>query len=215
VVTSPDVVGQPSDQALTTLRGLGAVVTIENVYNPDAAVGTVLAQTPAAGSALGEAATIQVATGPASIFLEDLRTVTQSNWGSTANSAINGVTYVHGVYASPEFSCSGCTVYAANAEYNLGRAFDRLQTTLGYSDTAPSSGRVRVEIFGDTKPLYTKDIGLGDQDVVNVNVTGVLRIRIVVTPLAPGGGYDLTTIFGDAKILGDPVAVEKFKTNGE
>ena len=85
-------------------------------------------------------------------------------------------------------------------EYNLGRDWQRLQATVGIGDDSVSDAQVRIEMFGDNNPLYSQVLGLGQSEFVDVDVSNVLRLRLVAT-LAAEGGFPATAAWGDAQLV--------------
>jgi len=86
-------------------------------------------------------------------------------------------------------------------EYDLSRDSRRLQATVGVGDDSASDTQVRIEVFGDNNPLYTQVFGLGQSESVDVDVSNVLRLRLVAT-LAAEGGFPAAAVWGDARLVG-------------
>lgn len=71
-------------------------------------------------------------------------------------------------------------------EYNLGRQWGTLSTTLTYDDNVADAASVaRFRILGDGNPLVDKQLRFGEALDVTADVRGVLRLRFEVTGL-PG-----------------------------
>ena len=67
-------------------------------------------------------------------------------------------------------------------EYNLGRQWGTLATTLSYDDErSEADSNTRFRILGDGVPLLDREVSFGESDDVTVDVTGVLRVRFEVT----------------------------------
>ena len=92
---------------------------------------------------------------------------------------VNGTTYSQSVGAQ-------FVNYAGSSfgEWDLGRAYNYLDTTIGIADTATDGSQVRFQVFGDGTLLYTRDLGLGQDVPVHLKVTNVLRLKLEVTVLA-------------------------------
>ena len=90
---------------------------------------------------------------------------------------------------------------ADQVEYNLARHWRHLTATVGLHDDSSSSIQVRVEAFGDERPLYGRVFALGQSEQVDLDVTGVLRLRLATTVTAnPGVGS--TVVWGAAQVTG-------------
>jgi hypothetical protein len=75
-------------------------------------------------------------------------------------------------------------------EYNLGRSWGTLATTLTYDDEESTSDSVaRFRILGDGVPLVDRTVRFGEAVDVAVNVTGVLRVRFEVTSTSSTRAY--------------------------
>jgi len=94
----------------------------------------------------------------------------------------------------------------ASVEYDLGRDFRRFQTTAGLSDDATADSVYLLEVYGDGRKLASQQVGLGDVFDVDVDVTGILRLQLLVTHLsgddAKGTDRASVIVFGDARITG-------------
>jgi hypothetical protein len=103
------------------------------------------------------------------------------------------VTYAHSVRA---YHAKG----SASFEYDLGRAYSRLQATVGLRDDDDADARRRVELFGDDALLGRVDVALGEPQVIDVPLTGVLRLKIVQTTLNEDFAA-ANVIWGDAAVI--------------
>jgi hypothetical protein len=66
-------------------------------------------------------------------------------------------------------------------EYNLGRQWSTLATTLTFDDIkSPVTSKVRFRILGDGVELVNKTVAFGQSVDVTANVAGVLRVRFEV-----------------------------------
>jgi hypothetical protein len=144
---------------------------------------------------------LTVAARPVTRFLENVGTVDQSDTPSGPTFDISGTTYTHGV------SMNTCSFHRSDfIEYDLGRDFRRLKATAGLRDDAASDARVRLEISVDGEIVSTQDVGLGDTAAIDLDVTGKLRVRFQLTPIA--GDDDCTHFaFGDGQLIGVPSEV--------
>ncbi|WP_164904067.1 NPCBM/NEW2 domain-containing protein [Nonomuraea polychroma] len=81
-------------------------------------------------------------------------------------------------------------------EYDLSRDWQRLKATVGVRDDAPANSRARFEVYGDGNRLYRKDLSFGQAEKIDVDVTRVLRLRMVNTWLTGDSTYSV--VWGDA-----------------
>lgn len=202
---APDVVGKTLDEASTALRNLGATVEVERIYDPAKKANTVISQTPAAGQPIGTTATIKVAREAASLYVDALSSVASTAEAKTGETlGVSGQTLTHCI------RLTGYLNYTSSIEYNLARSFDRLQATVGYLDTAPRDGKIRLEITLDNAKIYTKDFELGGAENIDLPVTGGLRLVVSATALTRVNSGQPAVVLGEAKLSGDPAQVEKF-----
>ncbi|MHA6783539.1 NPCBM/NEW2 domain-containing protein [Pseudonocardia saturnea] len=89
-------------------------------------------------------------------------------------------------------------------EYDLGRGYRTFSATIGLADDSNSRGMVRYEVFGDDRLLFSQDVGFGTSVDMEVSVTGVLRLRLVSTPLAEPGCAGSEPWWGEARVTGLP-----------
>jgi serine/threonine-protein kinase len=204
-VTAADVVGLSVADATAKLRASGKTVTVTEAIDTTKPDGTVTQATPTSGSA--NDVTIIVARPPVERFLASQATVS-SDHPSTGVIDVSGTTYVHSIFGEVEnASCSSAP--SRTWEYDLGRDYRRLQSTLGVSDDSPALARVRFEVFADSSPVYTMDIGLGETQPLDLDVTGVLRLKLVMTETVKFSGScsGPVAVWADAKLLGVPSEV--------
>jgi len=89
------------------------------------------------------------------------------------------------------------------ADYNLGRHFETFTATIGPSDISKSK-RYQFEIWTDDQRVWSKVLGHGQAEKVNIPVRNVLKLRLAACSLdetvimeREGGG-----IFGDPQVHG-------------
>ena len=155
----------------------------------------------------GEKATseisVQVARKPVIEQLSDLQTA-DAPCGSInkGEAEINGESFQDSliVYAGSQ-SCY--------LEYNFGRDWNRFKASVGVTDDSPSDLQVRFEVFGDGKELFNQVLSFGQSAPVDVDVVGVLRLRLqtttVTTPKSSASRY---AVWGNARRIGSPEAVQ-------
>jgi hypothetical protein len=88
-------------------------------------------------------------------------------------------------------------------EYNLGREWGTLATTMSYDDDLGRAGdRARFRILGDGIPLIERTLTFGEAAEVTADVAGVLRVRLEVTSVITG-----KTAY--APVFADPTLVKE------
>ena len=151
-----------------------------------------MSPTVTASASTGQSSTGQSApAGGASqqVYLADMRPV--NGYVSTDDAEVNGKPLAHTVLIG----------VGDEVEYNLGRQWRQLQATVGLRDDSGSSIQVRFEAFGDGRPLYSRVFMLGQSEQINLDVTEVLRLRLVNTVTAhPELGS--TAAWGSAHVIG-------------
>ncbi|MDT3440888.1 MULTISPECIES: protein kinase domain-containing protein [unclassified Pseudofrankia] len=120
--------------------------------------------------------------------------------GTNGSASVSGAAYVHSVRLPANLGYSGET--PTYVEYDLGRHFQHLQTTVGLSDDATSGTVYLIEVFGDGRRLASHTVKLGDSVPVDINVTGVLRLRLMTTKVQADYWDRSVTVFGDAHVTG-------------
>ena len=77
---------------------------------------------------------------------------------------------------------------------------DRVLTQLICSETERIRNLVdRMEVFGDRRPLYSGEFTLGQSEQVDLDVTGVLRLRLTATLTSTSNGR-VQAVWGDARL---------------
>jgi serine/threonine-protein kinase len=170
---TPDFVGKTLTAAQDSLPSTVKVNTVDQV-NATAADGTVIAQDPKAGDPLGDAVTLTVARQAVVAYLDSLRLAT-GEWSESGRSAtIAGTNYLHAVGEDVDARTAPRFV-----EYNVAKGFRRLTATAGIDDNSGDSTlRMQLEIFGDGRELLNKPIPFGTQVPIDVDISGVLRLKI-------------------------------------
>lgn len=198
--TVPNVVGSSLGDAQQKLQSLNLnVVEVPNFDDPRPD-GLVIAQIPPGGTANAGEVRLTVVRRPVDTYLSDLEAVSNSNaYNFDVGSAkANGINYSHAV----SFQVSRST--AASVEYDLSRDYRRLVGAIAFSDTSSSEAKYRVEDYGDGRQLYSGPITFGTTQTVKLDVTKILRLRLLVTdesgPVNDGTTSDI--VFGDIKTQG-------------
>lgn len=198
--TVPDVVGEPRDAAVATLDERGAIAVIEQVYDPDATVGDVVAVEPATGEVLSDRLTLRVAAPGRSVFLTDLRTAGGSGCRSGAAS-------LGGTSSDEAYACTVRPGRTAEVRFELGGRLDRFVATVGPDGDGASAGPVRFELVGDGDTLEAVTVAAGEQRDLDVRTSGVgqLTLRVVVDDEADSGTY--VGVWGEPRLIGTAEAV--------
>jgi hypothetical protein len=131
-------------------------------------------------------------------YLSDMERV-EGEYPATGAFSINGVARAHSL-AFDQYLTSYAT------EYDLGRAFDSFKVTIGLRDDSNSAGRTRFEVFLDGRSAAARTVGLGKAVDLDIPVGGVLRLRLVATPVHTRS-VEVFSTWGDARLLGDPSKV--------
>lgn len=205
----PDVAGQTFDTAEQSLSALGFSVKEEPVFDDPRADGYVVGQSPPKGTANASEVTLSVVRKPIQTYLSDKDTVGQEGAATFENGAqkANGANYAHSVTFSSSRSSS------ATVEYDLSREYRRLVSAVALANDASSDAQYDVEILGDGRQLFSNTIVFGKTVNVKVDVTKVLRLKIVITDTS-----GITTnsypkvVFGDIRIQGLPAEVTTVPT---
>ena len=207
---SPDVVpavtGKTLNEAETAIENAGLQVRVNEILDAAKPDNTVTAQDPADGTTLagGGTVTLSVARQPVGVFLADLNNIVTRYGGNpgTSLATMNGVSYTHALSAATP----SCVSTPPSFQYDLGRDYRQLTTTVGVSDDSPSDAIVLFEVLVDGRNVFSQTATLGKPVAVKVDVTGGLRLEIDATQT--GGScsntVSTTTVWADAELFGVP-----------
>ena len=194
----PDVVGKKLADAQDALPGIQT--TLEDKIDATAADGTVIAQDPAAGAAIGGTVKLTVARQAQLVYLDSAHPAS-GNWSGEKSANIAGKTYLHSL---------GADVYSGTrteaVEYNISKGFRRFTATAGIEDNSgDSSLKMQLEIFADGREIFNKPVAYGTPTPVDLDVSGVLRLRFQYEGVS-GRGCCTTNylVLGTAELLGLP-----------
>lgn len=83
--------------------------------------------------------------------------------------------------------CQGRISSGGHIEFRLDRKYDRLTGVVGYSDNSSSSGSstVRIEDENENLILRPLQLGLGDSQPIDLDVSNVIRLRMLCSDVAP------------------------------
>jgi serine/threonine-protein kinase len=197
----PSLIGSTLSDATARLERAGIEVSTEDVLDEKAVDGTVLEQTPAAGEPVPTKATLKVARQPVSVFLADMKPV--EGYVQSGLATMNGTAYTRSVFFD--------TYDDGDAGWDLGRHYRRLRAVVGLRDDAPSGSKMKLEVFADGRSIFARNIALGETVPIDLDVTGVLRLRLTATDLVDN--YQRSAaVFGDAAVLGTADEVQATTT---
>ena len=106
---------------------------------------------------------------------------------------INGQRFAYGASGHCEI---GCGIQDTEfIEFNLGRDYKTFRATLGLSDRSQQGSSKRMRVLADGKLLYERAFALGESEVVQLDVTGALRLRVeLLAPLFAFGAIGDPTV---------------------
>ncbi|RSD13936.1 protein kinase domain-containing protein [Amycolatopsis eburnea] len=165
---------------------------------------TVTAAAPTTASTTSASAVPASAAGDATVeqYLSELTPVEGSFDRGHETGNIGGEPYLHTVGTGVQ-ECSE----ADTAEYNISKGYRKFTATAGLDDNSADSGlKVQLEIFGDGRKLQTTVLELNKPTAIDLDVTGVLRLKIGWQPVKSGSCGDSGNYLnlGEAKLLGVP-----------
>lgn len=194
--TMPAVAGKTRDAAISELSDMGVAVDVTFQYSADTPLGTVIGSTPAAGEALGETATLVVATAGASATLAEL-----ARASSGGNCRTFGEVNLGGEEYSASVACRPSSAAKPTA-WQLGGKADRFTATVGISDTAEPGATGSFEVTVDGVVAASGQVAYGKPVTVDIPVTGALQLGV----RAIGAG-DADVFFGGASVTGADEAI--------
>jgi serine/threonine protein kinase len=168
----PNVVGKKLADAQDALPGIQP--TIEDKIDATASDGTVIAQDPAAGAAIGGPVKLTVARQAQLVYLDSVHPASGEWNSSIQNTNIAGKNYLHALGSSVEYNTD-----TTGVEYNVAKGFRRFTATAGIDDNAgDSSLKMQLEVFADGREVFNKPVPYGAPVPVDLDISGVLRVRI-------------------------------------
>ena len=143
--------------------------------------------TSAASSSAPTTSTNPSATAATKLAYMDTATDT-SQGVETGDAKVNGTVRPDSLYVAetclPNY---GYVDKTRNITFDLDRRNRRLRTTVGLRDDSSEAALARMTVYGDRRRLAGADVRLGKPATLNVDVTGVLRLRLELTWL---DGFD-------------------------
>lgn len=196
--TMPALTGADRQEAVATLSDLGVGVTVVFQYDAKATLGTVLATLPAAGEALGDTATVTLATTGSSIALGDLRRL-NGDCRATGQVTLRGTQYPSAVecYAEPE---------ASTTTWSLAAKGDLFTATVGIDDDATPGTSATVEILADGAVVKAEQVTFGKPVEISVPVSGVIQLSVRVSSPA-----EVEVVLASASVAGTDAAIAELE----
>ncbi|WP_225943805.1 protein kinase domain-containing protein [Actinophytocola algeriensis] len=195
LTTAPDLVGMTIAEAQDQLPSTVDVEIVDSIQQ-GAEAGTVVEQVPAAGEDLDGRITLTVARDAMQVYLDELLPVSGNWYGDgTGASSLAGKTYLHSLNAEVD----GCGS-SGEVEYNLAKGFRQLTATTALDDTSEhAEAAVQLEIFADNRPVFSETVVLGTPIPIDLDLSGVLRLKIQWSTVQDVGCWDTGII-----VLGEP-----------
>jgi hypothetical protein len=127
-------------------------------------------------------------------YLADTTTVNQAD-GPPGSGLVQlgGSAYPHSIFTTNYSEAAGKGVL----EYDLQRTCSALKFTAGITDDSSTGSRQRFEVYGDGRLLASIDVAFGQPKAQSVDVTNVLRLRLVSTLTVQ---VTSTAAWGDAQV---------------
>lgn len=123
----------------------------------------------------------------------DIRSAASSGFRGPDLVSINGQRFARSIYAAAESSTD-------SIEFDVGRDYSRLLTTIGAADDSSSSTEaVLYEVFADGQALFSRQLSFGQSEALDLNITNVLRLRFVVTRIQDAAGITYAA-FGNPRV---------------
>jgi hypothetical protein len=198
LTVAPDLVGMPLAEAQDQLPSTVDVEIVDSIQQ-GAEPGTVVEQDPKSGDPIDGAITLTVARDAVQMYLDEFQPV-NGQWNNVGTSSIGGKPYLHSLSARVGRCWDGDEV-----EYNVAKGFRQLVASAAIEDNAADSGvQVQLEIFADGRSVFSSPVGFGKATEIDVDLSGVLRLKVQWRPLAGeacDGGY---LVLGDSKLFGLP-----------
>jgi serine/threonine protein kinase len=199
---APNLIGKKLSDAQDEL-GSGIQIETVNSIERTAEPNTVIDQDPKAGAALNGHIRLTVAQPAIEAYLNEMQPLSGGSWSNTNQPGnVAGKSYLHTVSRNVD-PCRD----TGSVEYNISKGYRRLVASTGMDDNSGDSGlKVQVEIFGDGRKLESVNLEVGKMSPVDVDLSGVLRIKFdwqVVNPNCSGNGSDAFDL-GEATLLGLP-----------
>ena len=199
----PDVTNSAFGDVEKQLTDLGFTVKEIPVFDESLIDGVITKQDPPPGAANAGTVTLTVARRPAVQFLSDLEDVSPGYVSADRGTQkSNGISYAHGILVDT-FGSPG------ELEYDLSRQYRQLIGEVGLDDAADTGSVVKLEMYGDERRLADYTLIFGTTTPVDIDVTGILRLRLSISALEGRS----QTVLGDLRLQGLPSEVGTSSTS--
>jgi serine/threonine-protein kinase len=206
LTTAPDLVGLELAEAQDQLPSTVDVEIVDSIQQ-GAEPGTVVEQSPAAGESLDGKITLTVAQDAVQVYLEEIPPVS-GHWSGEGAAAIAGKQYLHSLGAAVGRCSDGRAV-----EYNLAKGFRQLVAAVAIDDNASDANvKVQLEIFADGRSVFTSPVGYGVATPIDVDLSGVLRLKFQWSPLQGEQCEGGSLVLGEPTLFGLPGEVPTAST---
>jgi hypothetical protein len=122
-------------------------------------------------------------------YIEDLQATPDSEPYDTQGVAqVNGTPYPHSQGAQ---FCFGSN--ERKWTYVLGRRYSSFRGIIGLSDNSVSTAKIQFAILADGRPVYSKNLAIGQSAPLSVPVRNVLQLELDTTLLTYDGGCGAAT----------------------
>jgi serine/threonine-protein kinase len=127
---------------------------------------------------------------PGETPLPELDPVVDDNWDPKRDLDVDGTLHPLGIQSKALGYCGSGLYIEQQVEYSIGRQYSQLEAMAGLSEESLPGLPVKLEIFGDGRSLWSETLVVGSPKPVDLDVSGVLRLRVVATKDFddPGGG---------------------------
>lgn len=168
-----------ADDGVTTSSGPTSSVGSSTPPSPPTTAST----TSRPGGGYGTVSTTTTVPTASEVALDSKFLVEQQGVSVTfEQTSINGTVYPNGLVIDPYSSAREWRI-----EINAGRDYTRFRGDLGIPDDQQSATSYRVEVVLDNgSPALSAEVRFGETKTIDLDVTNVLRIRIVLTPNGEG-----------------------------
>jgi hypothetical protein len=182
---------------------LGLVVVVDNAGGRSAHLGGGLGrdpterQSPPSRSSTSSPGRPPAVSLDTSVWLTDLPKPADDNGWVTGLRKVAGTSYPHS-YIATVASSPSCAESVPMIEFDLDGLYQRLQTTVGVSNSADTATRAVFAVSLDgVEAKATHSIVRGEREEIDLSVSGVDRLRLTVRNANQCGGW---YVFGDPRL---------------
>ena len=198
LTVAPDLVGMPLADAQDQLPSTVDVETVDSIQQ-GAEPGTVVAQDPKAGDPIDGSITLTVARDAVQMYLDEFEPVNGYWDNDTGPASLAGKAYPHSLSTT-----MNCDYEGSQVEYNISKGFRRFVATTALDDNSENAeATIQLEIFADGRSVFSGAIAYGTPTPIDIDVSGVLRLKFQWRPLQEDCGRR-TLVIGEPKLFGLP-----------